>query len=198
MRRKEAQQWRPITVKQAVEVFGGAPFRWWVSGGHALELHVGDSWRDHEDLDVGIARSELVSLRRVLSAWEVSVAARGELTPWNGEALDVAKGQNSLWCRRAGSKAWMLEVLLSEADETHLQYRRDQSIRLPWNEGVLTSKDAVPYLAPHMQLLYKSTTPRPRDHEDLNAVLPSLTPTQRAWVAERLPQNHAWHRLLKA
>jgi hypothetical protein len=195
--KRVAPSWRPLTVEQAAALFAKAPFRWWVSGGHALELFAGKSWRDHEDLDVGVARGDASALRTLLDGWELQVAARGELTKWGGEALSVATGQNALWCRRAKSPAWELEVLLSEADDTHLQYRRDQSIRLPWNEAVLRSKDGVPYLAPHFQLLYKSTTPRPRDHEDASAVIPSLSAAQRAWLSERLPSTHAWHRLLK-
>lgn len=195
MKRQPVMEWRPLTLAQVVELFSKAPFRWWVSGGHALELFVGDSWREHEDLDVGVARSALDALRSLLVGWELHVAARGELAPWRGEALDVGKGQNALWGRRAETKSWQLEVLLSEADATHLQYRRDQSIRLPWSEAVLTNHDGVPYLAPHFQLLYKSTTPRPRDHEDANHVIPKLSAAQKAWLAEKLPATHPWRRI---
>ncbi|MBL8913974.1 MAG: hypothetical protein JNM17_24940 [Archangium sp.] len=184
-------------MDESVGLFRDAPFRWWVSGGHALELFAEDSWRDHDDLDVGVLRRDLSALRTSLSGWELHVAAKGELAPWNGEPLDVAKSQNGLWCRRESkSKAWELEVLISEGDATHLQYRRDQSIRLPWNEGVLTTKKGVPYIAPHLQLLYKSTTPRPRDHEDASAVIPKLSAAQRKWLASHLPATHVWHRLL--
>ncbi|MFT3710627.1 MAG: hypothetical protein QM817_23630 [Archangium sp.] len=186
-----------MSIPQVVQTFAKAPFRWWVSGGHALELFVGDSWRDHEDVDVGIARSDLPALRTFLEGWELHVAARGELSPWNGEALSVATGQNALWCRHAKTQSWELEVLLSEADETHLQYRRDASIKLPWKEAVLTSSDGIPYLAPHLQLLYKTTTPRPRDHEDASAVIPKLSKAERKWLAEKLPGTHPWHRLLQ-
>lgn len=189
-------QWRPLSVSETVTLFRDAPFRWWVSGGVALELFAENSWRDHDDLDVGIARSDLPGLRKFLDGWEIQVAARGELAPWTGEALEVGKGQNNLWCRREASKAWALDISICEADETQLQYRRDQSIRLPWNEAVLTTKKGVPYLSPRFALLYKSTTPRPRDHEDASAVIPKLSAPHRKWLATHLPGNHAWHRLL--
>ena len=40
-------------MEQAGALFAEAPFRWWISGGHALELHIGESWRSREDLDGG-------------------------------------------------------------------------------------------------------------------------------------------------
>lgn len=47
--------WSPMTVTETSAVFGAAPFRWYIAGGHALELAVGRSWRDHADSTWGSA-----------------------------------------------------------------------------------------------------------------------------------------------
>jgi hypothetical protein len=64
-----------------VEVFAPAAFRWWISGGHALDLHLGRTWRSHEDTDVGVVRHDLRSVFTFLAGWDLHVAAAGHLTP---------------------------------------------------------------------------------------------------------------------
>lgn len=33
--------WQPMDLVQAAQLHSDAPFRWWVTGGHALELYLG-------------------------------------------------------------------------------------------------------------------------------------------------------------
>ena len=47
-----------ITVEEATSLLVNAPLRWWISGGHALELYMGERWRPHEDIDIGICRQD--------------------------------------------------------------------------------------------------------------------------------------------
>jgi hypothetical protein len=56
--------------------------------------------------------------------------------------------------RRTGS--WCLDVTLAEGDSEAWVYRRDPRIRVPWPQAVLSTADGVPYLAPELQLLFKS------------------------------------------
>ena len=54
------------------------------------------------------------------------------------------------------------------------------------------SRPGLPVLAPEVQLLYKSGAcrpqggPRPKDEEDLDAILPTLEDESRAWLASAL------------
>ena len=99
----ELGPWDPTTLADTVESFSPARFRWWISGGVALELHVGRSWRRHDGTDVG-----------------------------------------------------------------------------------------VPYLAPELQLLFKSTGRRPKDDFDAPQVIPELGPERRDRLARLLPVDHPW------
>src|SRR6185295_596833 len=76
----ELGPWRPMPLNSVVAVFDGAPFRWWISGGLALELHLGRSWRTHDDTDIGVVRADVPRLASVLHSWDIRVAAAGQLT----------------------------------------------------------------------------------------------------------------------
>jgi len=71
--------WRPLGVAAVAERFADAPFRWWIRGGHALELHLGCSWRDLDDSDVSFCRSDAAAVADVLDGWEIHLAAAGVL-----------------------------------------------------------------------------------------------------------------------
>jgi hypothetical protein len=189
--------WRPLTVGEAVRLFTGAPFRWWFTGGHALELHLGTSWRRHADLDVGICRRDAGHLHRWLDGWDLHIGADGRLTPWHGEPLDAGKNQNNVWCRPTPPDGWRLDVVVGAGTDERWIYRRDESISRPWDDTVLRTTDGVPYLAPELQLLFKSKALRAKDHLDAHHVIPRLDEARRQLLAGLLPGTHLWQPLLR-
>jgi hypothetical protein len=191
----ELGPWEPLGLDSVVATFASAPFRWWVSGGHALDLHLGRTWRDHEDTDVGIVRSDLRALYAFLP-WELHVAAAGELLLWGGEPLEVARHQNNVWCRLRADGPWVLDVTISEGSDDSWIYRRDPTIHVPWGMAVLRTAEGIPYLAPELQLLYKSKGMRPKDDVDAAEVIPSLDARQRGLLSRLLPSKHPWQRRL--
>lgn len=179
-----------------MDTFSPAPFRWWVTGGHALELHLGRSWRTHEDTDIGVVREELPAVYPLLSQWDAHIAAAGQLAPWRGESLRSDRHQTNLWCRLSASGPWVLDVTIGEGSDTAWIYRRDSSVQVPWEQAVLHSADGVPYLAPELQLLYKSQGVRPKDNADAAEVIPGLDGRQRDLLVRSLGRSHPWQRLL--
>jgi hypothetical protein len=186
--------WEPLTLESVVETFRSAPFRWWVSGGLALELHLQRSWRDHDDTDIGVLRSDLPAVHAQLSGWDVHVAAGGQLSPWRGEPL--AADQGNLWCRLTATGPWVLDVMIGEGTEENWIYRRDPSVQLPWAVAVLRTAEGVPYLAPEVQLLFKSKGLRSKDDVDASQVIPTLDARQRQFLGMSLRPDHPWQRLL--
>ena len=184
---------RPEEVGPLLSTYGG---RWWIAGGLALELHVGRSWRSHEDIDVGIVRGEAPTIVPALAGAgiEAFVAASGHLRPWDGRTLDEERHENNVWCREPGGP-WLLDLQIGSGDEDGWIYSRDPSIRAPWVTAVLRS-NGVPYLAPEIQMLFKSTHLRERDDSDAREVIPALDPEARARLQEWLPEGHPWHRLM--
>lgn len=64
------------------------------------------------------------------------------------------------------------------------------------------SDGGVPYLAPEVQLLYKSKSRRAKDEQDFEAALPVLDVHGRAWLAETIAlvegADHPWAARLRA
>jgi hypothetical protein len=189
-------RWAPLSVAAVREVFRLAAFRWFVAGGHALELALGRSWREHEDLDVGVCRKDLALLRRYLSDWDLQIAVRGATSPWNGQPLSEHRDENNIWARRGAEQPWAFDIVVSGGDEDQWWSRRDSTIRLPWTEAVEFA-DGTPYLAPHAQLLLKSKAVRPKDDLDAQVVIPALSRPQSSWLAAHLPPEHPWQRILR-
>jgi hypothetical protein len=188
--------WEPLSVTATIDTLSDAPFRWWLSGGHALELHLGRSWREHEDTDVGIARQDVVALRSLLAEWDIHIAAAGHLEPWTGDELHAAQHQNNLWCRRGVDGPWLLDVTIGEGDDEVWIYRRDPSIQFQWTDAVLQSPESIPYLAPELQLLFKSKDRREKDDIDAAEVIPRLEIGRRDRLALLLPTEHPWQDLI--
>ena len=189
-------EWQPLAVEAVAEVFEHFPARWWLSGGHALEAHFERSWRKHDDVDVSLRRDDLPALFAQLDGWDVHVAAAGQLSPWSGEPLSAARSQNNLWCRRDASGPWELDVTISDGDDAQWIYRRDRSVRVHWDAAVLHSSAGRPYLAPNLQLLYKSVALRPKDDRDAAICIEMLDGERRDWLGAHLPAAHPWQRLL--
>ena len=72
--------WVPMSLDDARRELDGCPAPWWFTGGHALELFAGGSWRAHDDLDVGIRRTDAPAVLEHLRArgWMTVVAAASE------------------------------------------------------------------------------------------------------------------------
>lgn len=187
----------PLDLRGTVALFRSAPVPWWISGGLALELHVGESWRVHDDIDVSLRRRDVAALPAVLTGWEIHVAAAGVLRPWRGEALHLDRHENNLWGRRSPTADWALDVVISEGDDERWVYRRDPAVTRPWDEAVLRRDDGIPYLAPEVQLLFKSKALRPKDDVDAEHVIPRLEPSRASWLARHLALRHPWQRLLR-
>jgi hypothetical protein len=192
----DEMRWAPMVVAEAVQLFAGAPFRWWIGGGNALELHTGRSWRLHDDTDVGIVRSDCVAVYEWLADWDLAVAAGGLVSPWDGRSLFSSRSENNVWVRTAPGEAWRLDLTIGAGDDERWIYRRDPSVFRGWGSAVLWTGDGLPYLAPDLQLLFKSKSNRPKDDEDARQVIPVLAHAERVFLAERLPAGHDWRRLL--
>jgi hypothetical protein len=187
--------WQPLALGEVVRLFTGFPARWWISGGLALELHLGRSWRRHEDSDVGVLRQDGAALRELLLNWDIQVAAAGRLSPWLGSTVRAEASQNNLWCREAADRLWCLDVTVGEGDEECWIYRRHPTVRVRWDEAVLRSQGGIPYLAPELQLLFKSKDVRPKDDVDAHEVIPELTGDRRRRLRDLLPDAHPWQAL---
>lgn len=167
-------RWIPLAPDDVVTLMEPLGTRWWFTGGHALELHLGRSWRDHHDIDVGVCRRDVSRLRPLLDDWRVVVATRGRLAPWDGRDLSAADHENNLRVGRDDG-SWCLDMTVGDGDADEWVYRRDPRLRLPWERAVLRTTTGLAYLAPGLQVLFKSKAPRPQDQIDAEEAMAGST-----------------------
>jgi len=189
--------WDPVDRQDLADLMDHLGVRWWFTGGHALELHLGRSWRGHEDVDVSIVRGDIGVLRSLESEWEIHVAAAGVLRRWDGTPLSVEANENNVWLRRPGGP-WGIDLTIGDGDEERWVYRRDTTFSLPWDRVVLRDQEGLPYLTPAIQMLFKSKQQRPKDDIDAAVVIPTLDDWSLAVLDLRLPAGHSWGDLVAA
>lgn len=181
----EERPWTPLSVEATTSLFAAFPGRWWIAGGWAIDLFVGRQTRKHSDIDVLVIRDDQLHLFDTLAEWELFAAdPPGTLRPWHGSG-PLPPEVHDIWCRPAADAPWALQIMLMDTVEDRWVFRRDRRIG-----GTLASmtreRDGAPYLAPEVQLLFKSKGRRPRDEADLIAALPHLDGRQRQWLRDAL------------
>ncbi len=190
----ESGPWRATTPDEAAAWFASLTVPWWIAGGWALDLFAGTASRPHRDLDAGILRKDAMRVLELLAAWEVFEAKDGVLTRLAAGAEPRAEVY-SLWCRRKQERDWALELMLDEAENGRWIYRRRQQIQRPLDMAIRRSSQRIPYLAPEIQLLYKSHRTRAQDQADFEFIAPRLDRRGREWLGEclrMLEPGHPW------
>jgi hypothetical protein len=185
------RQWHPKEVACLLEA-AGAP--WWIAGGWAIDLFCGATTRQHADLDVGILRVDVPSVRQAISTWQVFEAKDGRLTRLGSGRLP-RREVHCLWCRPTGADRWAIELMLDEGDREMWVYRRNRAIRRSMSAAVRQTADGLPYLAPEIELLYKSKTPRDRDEMDFERTWRVLSVESRRWLHDAISltdPRHPW------
>ena len=171
---------------------------WWIAGGWALDLFLNDVSRAHTDLDVGVLRQDVADVLAALPGWEHFEAHDGTLARLTAGALPRPY-VHSLWCRPASAADWTLEIMLDESEGGDWLFRRDPSIRRPLSTMTRLGAGGIRYLAPEVQLLYKSKSVRPHDQADFVRVMPRLGQEARSWLRgslEKVSPDHAWLRAM--
>jgi len=187
--------WEPLPVPVVARLLAGAGFPWWICGGWAIDLFLGRETRAHADVEVGVLRRDQCALYARLEDFEVHAARSGsltELTP-DQRRRGLPPGDHGFWCRPRGGEAWVLQLLLDEADGEDWVFRRDTGVRRPAREIVARSPQGVPFLVPEVQLLYKAKARRPKDEADFANVRPALSDERRDWLRAALARVHPGH-----
>lgn len=189
--------WKPLSVPQTAGLMTGLDCAWWIAGGWAIDLFLNRATRSHSDTDVLVLRADQVQVCRHFSkrGWELwEVDRPGHLRCLNRDET-VRPSIHDLWCRPDRRSAWALQLMLAESVGDRWIYRRDSEVTLPLNEVGLHTADGVPYLAPQVELLFKSKAPRPQDEADFSLTTPQLPPDARRWLASaisRTDPSHPW------
>ncbi|GAC1443851.1 MAG: hypothetical protein NVSMB55_18570 [Mycobacteriales bacterium] len=174
-------RWQPPALHELADLLGAV--RWWVAGGLALDLFTGVP-RQHQDVDVGLPRSELPGLVASLAHLHLWTVQDGALRPLSCFA-ELPPEYEQLWARRDAQSPWLIDMLLTPVDGDDWVFKRDHRLRLPLAQAVV-STNGIPHLAPQIVLLHKAHLCRSKDERDLDVALPLLDQQARRWLRAAL------------
>jgi Aminoglycoside-2''-adenylyltransferase len=181
-----------------------APF--YFAGGWAIDLHLGRVTREHGDVDVLVMRSDQSQLHTALREFILKkiiphpegIKNRGTVADWTaGERLELPVHQINVYRRGAAEPAF--QVMLAESSDGEWIYRRNPKVRMPISRMGFHPLWGLPYVAPEIVLLFKSSDMQSHDRLDFSNVLPALSADARRWLRDALetsPPRHEWLNLL--
>ncbi len=167
---------------------------WWVAGGWAVDLWLGEETRPHDDFDIGCRRGDADAVLSALEGWEAWRADEGRLEPLPERR---APASGTVWLRRAGTGAWDLQLMPESSVRDRWRFRRDWSVTRTFDSVTWRTPDGIEVLRPEIQLLYKAKDVRPKDEQDFVRVVPTLDDASRAWLRRQLEHVHPGHAWLR-
>ncbi len=166
--------WRP---EEAARRLSGVRAPWYVAGGWALDLFLGEERRPHSDLEIGVPADRFDEVARALRDFELLVVT-----------------EHQTWVRDPATEAWRLDVFREPSDGDTWICRRDPSIRLPYARLVERTADGIPYGRPEVILLFKAKRSyEEKNQSDFAALLPRLGGERRRWLREGIALVHPGH-----
>ena len=193
--------WVPLSPKEVCALLSALAVPWWIAGGWAIDLFVGRQTRTHGDIDVLVLRKDQLKVQKYLADWDLHKTQQPGLKPWpEGEFLHL--GINDVWCRRTPDAPWAMQLMFMDTKGTSWIFRRDQRISEPLEKLGRQTPSGASYVAPQVQLLFKSNDPElDRNRADFETILPLLSSQEKDWLLERLnflfADGHPWIAPLK-
>jgi hypothetical protein len=181
--------WEPAEVARRLARVA-AP--WYVAGGWAIDLFLGTRRREHEDTEIAVPQERFDEVARALAGHDLFVVGSGRVWPLEG-ARETLAGTHQTWVRERGSGLWRLDVFREPSAGGLWVCRRDERIRLRYDELIARTADGIPYARPEIALLFKAKHTLAKDEGDLDAVLPKLARERRRRFAEYLALVHPGH-----
>jgi hypothetical protein len=193
----------PLHPKDIQALLSEGPFLWWIAGGWALDLFMGEQTRPHFDTDVAIARKDQGAAQKHLSKWDFQYAVRTgdkiELRPWKQGQM-LGREIHGVWARQTTDSPWRFEFWLTEIEEEVWTFRYCGAVQHPVGRIGENTPEGIGYLKPEIALLYKAARMREMDVQDFQRVLPHLGREQRLHLTAdilRCWPEHPWLGLLK-
>jgi hypothetical protein len=209
----------PAPVAYVRDVLRGLDVRWFLSGGWAADAWLGRTTREHGDVDITVFHDDQRAIFEHLAGW--ALVAHDPNGPddtteqWSGRHLDMpahvhvpASGSALSTVPTRTHSAYEFEFLLNERAGGQWILNREADITVAVDTTIQVSPWGVPTAPPEIVIFFKADAhlsaaeiadsdggPRPRDEQDVAALLPKLTDGARAWVHRSIAAvrpRHPW------
>ena len=206
----------------ANSIFAAQRFAYAFCGGWAIDLFLGHESRKHGDIDVlafWTERDEIILYMQSLGFDVYEMLGSGKAHHITDIAIQM-KCKRNIFCCKANcdlirlsktaekdiftidfrsvgqTKLNFIEFLFNDKSETDLLYARNHNIKRDLKDAILFHS-GIPYLAPEICLLYKSTdTERSGYQQDFDLAVCRMDSAQRDWLNQALlylyPEGHKW------
>lgn len=209
-------------IEEANALLQGQDFSYGICGGFALDLFLGYESRVHGDIDIlafwedretiitymqskGFLVYEMLGGGKVHRITDIQAQEKLQKNIFccteDCELVRLydTEEQDVYWFdfQHTGLlKLNYIEFLFNEKTEDEFVYVRDNRVKRKL-EKVILEKDAIPYLAPELCLLFKSTDiDREGYQQDFELTVERLNGEQRAWFEKAMeklyPEGHNW------
>jgi hypothetical protein len=176
------------------------PCQWWLGGGWAIDAWLGSQSRDHEDIEICVARHDQTQIYQYCATWDFFTPVNNQWAPLPTGTRLEAPGfmlQLQRTTRTQISEAAMpptFEFLLNEVDGEQWTFYRNPHIQFPLACIYDRSVWGIPVTRPEILLLHKAVYhPRPKDDHDFRRILPNLGQDQRMWLHKAIMTMHTEH-----
>jgi hypothetical protein len=178
----------------------GFPCQWWLGGGWAIDAWLGSQSRDHEDIEICVARQAQTQIYQYCADWSFATPKSGEWSPLPAGAwLEAPRFMLQLQRTQQTQISEVdmpptFEFLLNEVDDGQWAFYRNPQIQLPLESIYERSAWGMLVTRPEILLLHKAVyLPRPKDDHDFRCVLSSLDQDRRLWLRDAIMSLHANH-----
>ncbi|NVO26941.1 amino acid transporter [Donghicola sp. C2-DW-16] len=189
--------WNAWTPEMLAVRLSGLDATWYVAGGWALDLWLGQKTRDHEDLEFVVRPAEAPLAAAHLDDLTFYTARQGALTE---ARLDqpIPEDVWQMWGADLAAGCWRVDMMIERGTPTTWAYKRAPEVTVPRSLAVRVGAGGIPILAPHLVLLFKARHCRPKDDADFQRFVPILDAKDRADLRDLLVRLHPDHKWIAA
>ena len=210
-----------VLVHQLNQFMASIKIDYAICGGHAIDLFLGKKTRSHKDLDVAVFwKDRDIIVRHMLDeGWDVYEPCGTAFLHKINAVENQKRIKINIWCVKPGNPHYcftehekemyavdfdgseqldldFIEFLFNTRRDGAFLYSKNHAIQMRLGEAVIKDGD-LPYLAPEMALLYKSTMADNPDYQlDFDNAFPKMNAEQRMWLENALavmfPDGHRW------
>jgi hypothetical protein len=211
-----------LLLEQADRMLKGHGFDYAFCGGYAIDLFLGYESRKHGDIDVLAYWSDRDSIILYMQSlgFQIYEMLGGEKAHHITDIQNQRKEKRNIFCCKEGcelvqiwkteeneifkvdfhhigqSQLNFIEFLFNDKTDSEFIYARNHNVKRKLRDAFL-SYQGMPYLAPEICLLYKSTdTEREGYQQDYQLASSRMSAEQLGWLDDAIdflyPQGHKW------